>query len=47
MKQMKNSPLKIKDSIILVLEKQNLAILSEKLKKMSGNAMELLEKSKI
>jgi len=47
MKKMKYLPLKIKDNLILTLEKRNLAILLEKLKKISGNAMELLEKSKI
>jgi len=47
MKKIKYLPLKIKDNLIPMLKKQNLAILSEKLKKMSGNAMGLLEKSKI
>jgi len=44
---MQYSPLKIKDNLIHTLRKQNLAILSEKSKKMNGNAMALLDKIKI
>jgi hypothetical protein len=44
---MKYLILKIKDNLTLTLKKQNLVILSEKLKKISGNAMGQLGESKI
>ncbi len=45
--EMKYLILKIKDNLTLTSKKQNLGILSEKLKKISGNAMGQLGKSKI
>jgi hypothetical protein len=47
MKKIKSLSLEIKFNLILPSKKQNHVILSEKLMKMSGNAMELLGKSKI
>jgi hypothetical protein len=44
---MKYLTLKIKDNLTLTSKKQNLGILSEKLKKISGNAMGQLGESKI